>query len=100
MMVDGCPEFLTEFKDYGSNMTPQMIAWNDMLQFYRGRNEHLVAAVKNGRATLACLILVGGAVMLGCVQLYVSLCIWLHWRSGCEALDTIPLGCGLFVRMM
>ena len=50
-MYDGCPEFLTEFKDYG-DLTPEMIAYNDMLQFYRARNEHLVAAVKNGRAAL------------------------------------------------
>ena len=50
-MYDGCPEFLTEFKDYGS-LTAKMIAWNDMLQFYRGRNEHLVSVIKNGRAAL------------------------------------------------
>jgi hypothetical protein len=50
-MYDGCPEFLTEFKDYG-RLEPQMIAWNDMLQFYRGRNEHIVSMVKNGRASL------------------------------------------------
>ena len=47
----GCPEFLTEFKDFGS-LTEAKHAWNDTLQFYRGRNEHLVAAVKNGRAAL------------------------------------------------
>ena len=50
-MYDGCPEFLTEFKNYG-RLSPQHLAWNDMLQFYRGRNEHLVAAVKDGRAAL------------------------------------------------
>jgi hypothetical protein len=50
-MYDGCPEFLTEFKDYGS-LDSSMLAWNDMLQFYRGRNEHAVSEVKNGRAAL------------------------------------------------
>ena len=50
-MYDGCPEFLTEFKDYG-NLSANMLEWNDMLQFYRGRNEHEVAFVKEGRAAL------------------------------------------------
>ena len=49
-MYDGCPEFITEFKDCGS-LTPKMIAWNDMA-IYRGLNEHEVATVKNGRRAL------------------------------------------------
>ena len=36
----GCPEFLTEFKDYGA-LTEDQVDFNNMLQFYRGRNEHL-----------------------------------------------------------
>ena len=47
----GCPEFLTEFKDYGA-LTEDQVDFNNMLQFYRGRNEHLVAAVKHGRNAL------------------------------------------------
>ena len=50
-MYDGCPEFLTEFKNHGA-LTREQLAWNDMLQFYRGRNEHIVSVVKNGRAAL------------------------------------------------
>ena len=42
----GCPEFICEYK--GSNLPPHQLAWNEALQFYRGRNEHLVALVKNG----------------------------------------------------
>ena len=30
-----------------------MLAWNDMLQFYRGRNEHEVATVKYGHLALS-----------------------------------------------
>ena len=72
-MYDGCPEFLTEFKDYG-RLTPQMLEWNDVLQFYRGRNEHGVAFVKDGRAALdtrwllwavCCVALSGAPVCLG-----------------------------------
>ena len=49
----GCPEFLTEFKkSKNSQLTPEQIEWNLMLQHYRGRNEHLVRAVKGGRKTL------------------------------------------------
>ena len=47
----GCPEFLSEFKDYGS-LKDDELRWNDTLQFFRGRNEHLVAAVKHGRHAL------------------------------------------------
>ena len=47
----GCDEFICEHKDYG-NLTPSELRWNDMLQFYRGRNEHLVAQLKTGRRTL------------------------------------------------
>ena len=50
-MYAGLPEFLTEFKDYGS-LTEEQLAFNDMLQFFRGRNEHLVASIKNGRKAL------------------------------------------------
>lgn len=50
-MYDGCPEFLTEFK--GRNITKQQRMWNNLLQFYRGRNEHLIATVKHGRAALS-----------------------------------------------
>ena len=46
----GCPEFLTEFK--GGNLPDEKVQWNNMLQFYRGRNEHLVAEIKNGRKAL------------------------------------------------
>ena len=54
-MYDGCPELLESFSPSSriiGNLTPKMIAWNDMLQFYRGRNEHEVATVKNGRRAL------------------------------------------------
>ena len=47
----GCPEFLSEFKDFGS-LTDKQRNWNNTLQFFRGLNEHLVAAVKSGRHTL------------------------------------------------
>ena len=47
----GCPEFLTEYKDYG-NMTASHYRWNNTLQFYRARNEHAVMEVKTGRQTL------------------------------------------------
>ena len=47
----GCPEFLTEYKDYG-RLTAHQRGWNEMLQFFRGRNEHLVAAIKQGRKAL------------------------------------------------
>ena len=33
-------------------LTEDQVDFNNMLQFYRGRNEHLVAAVKNGRNAL------------------------------------------------
>ena len=46
----GCPEFLTEFK--GSNLCPEKIEWNLMLQHYRGRNEHLISELKRSRATI------------------------------------------------
>ena len=39
------------FKNYGS-LNREQLGWNDMLQFYRGRNEHEVAFVKDGRAAL------------------------------------------------
>ena len=48
----GCPEFLCEYKDYG-RLDESERAWNNMLQFYRGRNEHLVSAIKHGRAALS-----------------------------------------------
>ena len=48
----GCPEFLSEYKDYGS-LDDNKRAWNDQLQFFRGRNEHLVAAIKHGRNSLS-----------------------------------------------
>jgi hypothetical protein len=47
----GCPEFLTEYKDYG-NMTAAQYRWNNILQFYRARNEHAVMEVKTGRHSL------------------------------------------------
>jgi hypothetical protein len=48
----GCPEFLTEFKNFGT-LSAEQRNWNDTLQFFRGRNEHLVAAVKDGRKALS-----------------------------------------------
>jgi hypothetical protein len=49
----GCPEFLTEFKKpRNGQLTPEHIEWNLLLQHYRGRNEHLVQAVKGGRRAL------------------------------------------------
>ena len=48
----GCPEFLSEYKNYGS-LSDSERSWNDQLQFFRGRNEHLVAAVKNGSAAFS-----------------------------------------------
>jgi hypothetical protein len=50
-MYFGCPEFLTEFK--GKHLPPQARTWNSMLQWYRGRNEHMVAEVKNGRRAIS-----------------------------------------------
>jgi len=47
----GFGEFLTEYKDYGA-LTHDQIEWNNVLQFYRGRNEHTVSEVKTGRAAL------------------------------------------------
>jgi hypothetical protein len=47
----GCSEFITEFKDFG-RLSEEQRDWNDMLQFFRGRNEHLVAAIKHGRKAL------------------------------------------------
>lgn len=47
----GCPEFLTEYKDYGHLTEPQK-RWNNILQFYRARNEHAVKEVKTGRQSL------------------------------------------------
>ena len=44
-MYEGLPEFLTEYKDYGK-MTEEQLDFNDALQFFRGRNEHLVSAIK------------------------------------------------------
>jgi hypothetical protein len=49
----GCPEFLTEFKVYGGGLTEEQLNWNNTLQFFRGRNEHLVAAVKQGRKAIS-----------------------------------------------
>ena len=46
----GIPEFLTEFK--GSNLCVEKIEWNLMLQHYRGRNEHLIAEMKQPRAAI------------------------------------------------
>ena len=48
----GCPEFLCEYKCYGGQLDESQRAWNNMLQFYRGRNEHLVSAIKHGRSAL------------------------------------------------
>ena len=46
----GLAEFLTEFKLHkGAELSELQLEWNEMLQFYRGRNEHLVAEIKNGR---------------------------------------------------
>ena len=52
----GCLEFLTEFKK--SKFHPlrpeaEQVEWNLLLQHYRGRNEHLVRAIKGGRRTLS-----------------------------------------------
>lgn len=48
-----CPEFICEHKRQPrQQLTPAQLSFNDMLQFYRGRNEHEVAAVKCGRAAL------------------------------------------------
>ena len=33
-------------------LSADMLEWNDVLQFYRGRNEHKVAFVKDGCAAL------------------------------------------------
>ncbi len=49
-MYFGCPEFLTEFK--GNNLRAQKLTWNHLLQWYRGRNEHIVPEVKHGRKAL------------------------------------------------
>ena len=49
----GCPEFLTEIKcEKGRRLHPDAIQRNNMLQFFRGRNEHLVSEVKSTRKTL------------------------------------------------
>eukprot|EP00966_Prymnesium_polylepis_P105624 2446325-Prymnesium_polylepis.1 len=72
-MYHGLPELLTEFKmsngspalpssDYidgllavfglvrgSAELSELMLQWNKMLQFYRGRNEHLVSEIKQGR---------------------------------------------------
>ena len=50
----GCPEFLTEFKKSKLHpLRPEQVEWNLLLQHYRGRNEHLVRAIKDGRRTLS-----------------------------------------------
>eukprot|EP00966_Prymnesium_polylepis_P053195 1230949-Prymnesium_polylepis.1 len=49
----GCPEFLTEFKKpKGGQLSSEQIDFNLLIQHYRGRNEHLVRALKGGRKTL------------------------------------------------
>ena len=50
----GCPEFLTEFKKSKFHpLRPEQVEWNLLLHHYRGRNEHLVRAIKGGRRTLS-----------------------------------------------
>ena len=49
----GCPEILTEWKKpQGRSLSPDQKEWNLLLQFYRARNEHLIATLKQGRASL------------------------------------------------
>ena len=46
----GCPEVMTEFK--GSRLRFDQVEFNQLLQHYRGRVEHLIGEVTFGRATL------------------------------------------------
>ena len=49
----GCPEILTEWKKpKGRSLSPDQKEWNLLLQFYRARNEHLIATLKQIRASL------------------------------------------------
>ena len=46
----GCPQIITEWK--GRNLTPQQREFNTTVQHYRGRVEHLISEVVNGREAL------------------------------------------------
>ena len=49
----GAPEIICEYKMYkGRPLTTEQIEFNRMLQFYRGRNEHLVAELVQANAAL------------------------------------------------
>ena len=48
--VDGSEHYLWPVRD--GRLSADMLEWNDVLQFYRGRNEHKVAFVKDGCAAL------------------------------------------------
>ena len=49
-MYIGCEEFICEYK--GKVLTESKVQFNNMLQFFRGRNEHMVQQVKNNRGAL------------------------------------------------
>jgi hypothetical protein len=50
----GCPELVCEFKKTKKlkNLTPEMKEFNLILQFYRGRGEHSIAEIVQGRDAL------------------------------------------------
>ena len=81
----------TEFKDYG-RLTPDMLEWNNVLQFYRGRNEHEVAFVKDGRAALDTRWRGSYAGLCAVLRLVVHLCHSVRWRDACWARDTDIFG--------
>lgn len=55
----GCPEILTEWKrpptpkgQPKTSLSSEKKEWNLLLQFYRARNEHLIAELKQSRAAI------------------------------------------------
>ena len=46
----GCPEIMTEFK--GSQLRADQLQYNNLIQHYRGRVEHLINEVTTTRKTL------------------------------------------------
>ena len=86
----------TEFKDYG-RLTPDMLEWNNVLQFYRGRNEHEVAFVKDGRAASDTRWCGSYAELCAVLRLVVHLCHSVRWRDACWARDMTSSDHGLCV---
>jgi hypothetical protein len=91
----GCPEIMTEFK--GSRLrADQLQYYNNLIQHYRGRVEHLINEVTTTRKTLHTTWR-GSFSLLAAIM---KICAHMvgHWacRSACGGQNTMCLGLGLW----